>query len=93
MKVYVIVSDTNLEPVFRVGSPRLKNPEQAAHFIKEMSEDVSLIHKNLEVKIWKTKKLSVVNFSKIQQLQPLEFPPLQFYPNLSRRDWYELNLQ
>lgn len=41
MKVYVIVSETNLEPVFRVGSPRLKNPEQAAHFVKEMSEDVN----------------------------------------------------
>jgi hypothetical protein len=41
MKVYVIVSDSLLEPVFRIGSPRLKHPEQAAHFIKEMSEDVS----------------------------------------------------
>ena len=41
MKVYVIVSDTNWEPDFFVGSPRLMHPEQAAHFIKEMSEDVS----------------------------------------------------
>lgn len=41
MKVYVIVTDPPFEPAFRVGSPRLKHPEQAVHFIKEMSEDVS----------------------------------------------------
>jgi tRNA A22 N-methylase len=40
MKVYVIVSTTNWEPVFRVSSPRLKHSEQAAHFIKEMSEGI-----------------------------------------------------
>lgn len=41
MKVYVIVSNTNWAPLFRIGSPRLKHQEQALHFCKKMSEDVS----------------------------------------------------
>ena len=41
-RVYVVVPDLQLQPVTPVtviGSPRLKYPEQAAHFVKEVSDE------------------------------------------------------
>ena len=38
-KVYVVVPEGILEPTYRVGSPRLAHPQQAADFVKEVIEE------------------------------------------------------
>jgi hypothetical protein len=38
-KVYVVVPGVEVQPVGYVGSPRLAHPEQAADFVKEVSEE------------------------------------------------------
>lgn len=40
-KVYVIVTDAQVEKTARVLTPRLKNPKQAVDFKMEVSEDHS----------------------------------------------------
>lgn len=38
-KVYVVVPRGNESPVYHVGSPRLVHPENAADFVKEVTEE------------------------------------------------------
>ena len=40
-KVYVVVPDDVVQPTYRIGSPHLVHPEQAADFIKEVVEEGS----------------------------------------------------
>jgi hypothetical protein len=38
-KVYVVVPDVEIQPVIKIGSPRLTHPEQFVHFVKEVVEE------------------------------------------------------
>lgn len=40
-KVYVLIPDAKVSAVSRVGSPRLRHPEQAVDFQKEVVEESS----------------------------------------------------
>ena len=38
-RVYIVVPGLDLQPAYYIGSPRLVHPEQAADFVKEVTEE------------------------------------------------------